>query len=133
MTFKETELQDIIKILSELSKDILLDPETMFKISEMSQKVPLYPGIFISCIERMVERKELEELKPGEILCISTPDGLIQGEFECLLDDEILLKNALFLQKNPKLKINKNKIQNIKSIDFKILQKTWKSLVKQDE
>lgn len=125
MTFKQTEVTEILKKLSDYSNKYKFLNRLVKEAYNLYKKVPLYPGIVGLCVDNVL--KETCEIKKGDIVIIEGKDISYEGEVVEIKNDVVELKQAKVLQEQEslKIKIDKNKIYKY---NFSTLKQLWPSL-----
>jgi len=125
MTFKQTEVTEILKKLSESSERYVFMNELIKEAYRLYKKVPLYPDIVGMCVDNVL--KEAQDVKKGDMIIIENRGIFYEGKVSKVKSGSIELKNVKILQqkKNMKIKLGNNKIFKY---NFSTLKQLWPSL-----
>lgn len=131
MTYKETELQDLISALEGVTEKMCIDKNLIEQIKVLFKSIPVYPGIALFCLSDIIEDAELKDISVGDVISIETDDGKFQGEVVDISDKYVTLKNVIKTQKD--VSIENVKIKKVKKVNKRVLEKKWKTLVFRNE
>ncbi len=125
MTFKQTEVTEILKKLSESSDRYVFMNELVKEAYRLYKKVPIYPGIVGMCVDNVL--KETQDIKKGDKIIVKCKGLFYEGKITSIKDGTVELTDVKVLQekKVAKIKLGKNKVLKY---NFSTLGQLWPSL-----
>jgi len=134
MSFKESEFPDLIKkvhALCESFEDASISKEILDEIVALYNQIPIYPGIVSMCISNYL--KKSETLQKGAKVFLKLSDGYVIGKFDKEENGKIFLKDAVRLQKQKKITLDKEEVKEAVEIKSDTLRTTWPTLFFEEE
>lgn len=81
MTFEQTEFQqvvdEIIKLLEQYRDNPSVLDVVLSELKDLYRKIPIYPGIIVMCLPKVVKPAKVEQLKEGNEVVARLKDGRI--------------------------------------------------------
>ncbi|MBU1078156.1 MAG: hypothetical protein KKH98_12740 [Spirochaetes bacterium] len=132
MSFKESELSNIIKILDVLNKKYR-HPSLSQKLIESTiqnyQTIPVYPGLVANTLSRMVGEADHTELKHDDWIAFIYKGKKYSGRVNMMDKDQIMLKEIIEISEKPSLSFKKNELDKIVKVTEDQLKKDWPMLI----
>jgi len=136
MTLEQSDFQQLTEVLVRLIERYRGNPVLveiiLSEFHDMYRKIPIYPGIVSMCLEKIVQKTDVKEIRPEEEVVLKTRDGkTIAGKVAEIGDDEIALgevQEVVVVPVPEKVRVKKSDIVGIERINREILRKEWPSL-----
>ncbi|MDI6819948.1 MAG: hypothetical protein QMC89_03470 [Candidatus Hodarchaeaceae archaeon] len=136
MTFEQSDLQRLIEEIIELYQRYCSDPSAIdvicSELRTLYQKIPIYPGIIVDCLPKIVQPLRPEELKEGnEISVLLKNNQIFVGKVAAVASDKITLVDCKQFERPRSLgevSLPMRDVHGIKLLMRGILQKEWPSL-----
>jgi hypothetical protein len=128
MTFKQTEVTEILKKLNDYANKYKFLNRLVKEAYNLYKKVPLYPGIVGMCVDNVIkEVNNLDEINPGDIIMIENNNIFYEGEVVDINNKIVKLRQVKILQEKEsvEIEVSKNKVYKY---NFSTLKQLWPSL-----
>ncbi|MDI6641311.1 MAG: hypothetical protein QME68_03260 [Elusimicrobiota bacterium] len=128
MTFRESEHINILEKLFELSEQNLPMDRVIRETAKLNSRIPLYPGLVVSCLNSLTENVTIEDVNVGDEIVITQDNETIYGVISEKLTNGFILDDVRITKKLNSLEVKLTKEKSIVRFKPNILEKLWPSL-----